>query len=269
MKKKFLNLILTSLCISCLAFPSVTSFAAENTDISIEENTSDDVSDVENDDTLDTSEVSDEIIENTDEAVEAESVETNIEENTESTSENSIDTDAIFTTTSTEKNGGIMIDGEVIDKTVWVNITTSSDKESSLTKGTKFVVTFESNTLSNWSKSVTLDMDHNFAASVELPADEYLITSYAMIKGEPSKAHLIIDNEEDNLMFTENTDIHFTIKGDITSSTTDEPEVIEEVKEEKETNFWLDLLKNNVVFLILLLGCGGFLIFYKLRQDAE
>ena len=258
MKKKILNLILTTVCISMIAFPN-TAFATENTDaskeVSIEENIDKDKEEkIEKEDKA-AAEESKEVVEETDES-------------SESTSASSIDTSNIFKETNNE-NSAIYVDGKKIDKNVWITIESKSDGKTSLTKGTKFIVTFESTTLNNYRKEVTLDLNHNFGAEVELPADEYSISSYSVIGKEPSTARLIIDGGETVMMFTENTTIKFTLEGDIKTDTIDEEPVIEEKKEVKETNFWLDLLKNNILFIVLLLGSGAFLLIYKMRQDAE
>ena len=269
MKNKFLKLFLATVCVATLSFSGNTMvFAneaesiAESIDTETEEN--------------EISEENTEIVETENQDIdETEDLEENTEEETDESAESSsavINTEDIFTTTSDNdnNNSGIFVDGEKIDKNVWVTITTKSDGESSLSKGTKFVVTFESTTLSNYRKEVTLDLEHNFSGSIELPADEYYISSYSKIGGETSNATLVLDNEEPNMLFTENTEIQFTVKGDIKASVSEETdEPIEEKPAEKETNFWLELLKNNIIFLVLLLGCGGFLLFYRLRQDAE
>ncbi len=245
MKKKFLNkLLILALCASFLSINSLTVKAEE---ISKEE-ASQEISEEE---------LEDEFASDEEEADTQDETDTQDEESG----------DSFDLTSESDTSNGLYIDDVVYEGNVWVDLNVTADENASLTSGTEFIVTFES-LQSSYKKEVTLSSKNGFNASVELPVDEYYVYTKSMLNGKESNAKLVFNSEEENqsVLIKENGQkLDFTLKGDVVSEETTE----EVVEEEKEVNPWLDFVKNNLIFGILLFGLGMAAIVYKIKQDNQ
>lgn len=267
MKNKIVKIVLA--CAIGLTFLYANASNTFASDIAVEEETiSDESDDVQQSDDNIVEEENIEESENTDE--QNEPVENN-DEDVQSDNSDVFDTDDIFSDDESDVDG-IVVDGVEYSGNKRVFVTITSGENATLTTGTKFEITFE-NMHNDFIKKVTLTTKNiNKGINFNLPAGEYEVYTQATENGANSIARLIYnptdEDAESLLVLEDGQTINFILEGD---TQTEEIEKVEETDktEEKETNFWLELLKNNIIFLILLLGCGVALLVYRLRQDNQ
>jgi len=171
--------------------------------------------------------------------------------------------------TTNSENTGLFIDGKEYKGNVLIDIKVSSDGKTALTSGTTFEITFES-LHNDFSKSVTITNKSLLKGiSIEIPVDEYMILTSSSLNGRASSANLelMTDDSTTVIILEDGQKINFTLHGDV--STTEQTVTEPDEPEKKETNFWLDLLKNNIIYLILLLGCGIALLVFRLKRDNQ
>ena len=257
MKNRILNkLLIASICASVLLTSNIPVQAAEiseNIEETVDvETTTEDGSDVLSD-------------ENTEEILD-ENSKVNSEENLEDvTDEAPADTSA---------DDAVTVNGQVYSGKVSVKLNFLTDGKSSLTAGTKFLVTFTNR------HKLPNDPEYKYEVSVIsksindgietiLPVGEYDVVTTSSLNGQSSQARLIFHSQEESstvIVYEDDQVLDFTVEGDVKTNIG-----AEEVKEEEpeKENFLLSLLKNNIIFLVLLLGCGIALLVYRLKQDNQ
>ena len=110
-----------------------------------------------------------------------------------------------------------------------------------------------------------------FSATTQLPVGEYYITTTAKFNGMESDARLKLESEEDSgtvLILNNNQEINFTIIGDVKMDKEVETPT-PEITEEKQDNFWVSLLKNNIFIIIIMAALGITLLVYRLKRDNQ
>lgn len=206
-------------------------------------------------------------IDTTEEAVEEiTEIETEVEATTEATTEE---------TTQTENNDNSEIITEELQETQVPNETLTQQSETTqattssygwlkfvpeiieVTNDAETIIEFEfTNKETNEIITKQISSSDNFSNVVKLPLGEYSVK-------------LTNDQFEDYVIYEKNIvidkkEVSYSVSINITNTSESTEEV--DIEKEKE-NAALDLLKNNFVFLILLLGCGGFLLIRELKKN--
>lgn len=250
MKKRFLSKCLVFLSCIMLLYP-VSSFAAPDDNI-VEDNVvvTQDIQKTEDE------ELSEDIQENT----------TNNAKQIEDNSEVSI----------TEDTSGIIgPDGNQYSGKVIVNFAANEDGETSLLPNTTFNIYLRSASGSSNNKEIILEAVNNYTAAVEIPVDLYFISWDAYVNGNAtSDADLILKQDDGELINLENSTVYILkpaqniefIRTGPVKVQNESPEE-EDVPETKAADFFLNLLKQNIVFIVLFLGLGIFLLVYRLKQN--
>lgn len=99
----------------------------------------------------------------------------------------------------------------------------------------------------------------NFSNIVKLPLGEY------SVKLTDSKYEDFVIYEKN--ITIDKKEVIYDISINITNLETDSVDTPDDKEEVKEENDFIYLLKNNFIFIILLLGCGGFLLFKDIKKN--
>lgn len=179
-------------------------------------------------------------------------------------------------TSVTEDTSGIIgPDGNQYSGKVIVNFVANEDGETSLLPNTTFNIYLRSASGSSNNKEIILESVNNYSAAVEIPVDLYYISWNAYVNGSAnSDASLSLELDDTGLINFENSTVYILTPAQNISFTRSGPvKVQNETGEEEDTpettttNFFLNLLKQNIVFIILFLGLGIFLLVYRLKQN--
>ena len=250
------KILLGILCVSLLAGSYTKVYAAndKDTETTVETEMNTELENVENEDELVDEEVP--VEEESEEVIEAEVTQQPVQ----------------TTSTQNKTKNELVVDGQTYSGEVWVVIKSKQGKNTALKNGTEFIVEFEDFSFnSGYKQEVVLNTDNMFSATTQLPVGEYYVTTTAKFNGMASDASLRLETENDDgtvLVLNNNQEINFTIIGDVKMDkevTTPTPEIVEE----KQDNFWISMLKNNIVILILMAACGITLLVYRLKRDNQ
>lgn len=137
----------------------------------------------------------------------------------------------------------------------WVNIT-GSVSNCSFTNEFKLKFKFV-NTKNNESFEKEVSSLNNFSSTVKLDYGTYTVS-------------LENSNYADNVSFDKEvtvkdneTNFNINVKDINTSDVVEDTETSEETK---NTSTGLELLKNNIIFLVLILACGGYLLYKEVQR---
>lgn len=151
---------------------------------------------------------------------------------------------------------------------VYVTARLVSDDGVELTEDIAVDLVITSQSVNASSKIISLTSDNNFISQFQILKDNYIIeASYysknnVNINYKVSLENSIIRIEEDGQIITA------TLQP-INQVVQEEPEEEQVVEEVKEENFWLKLLKNNIIFIVILLGLAIALFVYRYRRDNQ
>lgn len=137
----------------------------------------------------------------------------------------------------------------------WVNITGTV---SNCSFANEFKLKFKFvNTKNNESFEKEVSSLNNFSSTVKLDYGTYTVS-------------LENSNYADNVSFDKEvtvkdneTNFNINVKDINTSNVVEDTETSEETK---NTNTGLELLKNNIIFLVLILACGGYLLYKEVQR---
>ena len=146
----------------------------------------------------------------------------------------------------------------------WVSFIGTAGQNSSLPADAQIEIKLSSADVF-YEVTLTVDATNNYRTQAQLPEGTYRIVFAANTKDEHSG--LFVDYEGNKLEILEDgQQVNFEIISSKQMDVNDEPEVVEEIEEKKES-FWWTLFKNNIVFMILLLGCAIALFVIRWRKD--
>lgn len=176
----------------------------------------------------------------------------------------------------TSVSGIVGPDGAVYTGKIFINITTEKDENSSIPSGTSIIVKLKSATGGITNSKTELNISNSYSSVIELPVDNYSITYTAYVDGKENSDIILnligddknfIDVENNRAWLLENAqELKFSLSSNIKVQNPEEqPETV--VEPEKTENFWMKLLKHNILFIALFLGCGIFLLVYRLSHN--
>ena len=260
MNKIFNKFLLGILCASLIIIPYTKVYAANDKNDENEEIVTE-VETTENDEELINEENSEPALETS-----------NINEAEDNTNETIDIVPQSTQSTPTQNNHELVVDGKTYSGDVWVTIKSKQGRNTALKNGTEFTVEFEDYSFnSGYKQKVVLNTDNMFSATTQLPVGEYYITTTAKFNGMESDARLKLESEEDSgtvLILNNNQEINFTIIGDVKMDKEVETPT-PEITEEKQDNFWVSLLKNNIFIIIIMAALGITLLVYRLKRDNQ
>lgn len=254
------------LSIALLAAASTFTFALaseipENTEIVTENIEETEVGTEEIEDTTNTEEAEEtseeinseesEITEETDTVTTEEMIESNTETNIEETKPEISTKEEIKKESSDDKKDSNQ--SEVTQG--WLDVTTTITNSTFVTE-TKITFIFENKTTGEIIEKEFSSLN-NFEASIKLPIGEYIVSLE-----NPEYEEFIIYQKE--LSIEEGVQ---TYKINI-NSYTDTPQAEDDTDQPKENPFW-SILKNNLVFLLILVGCGGYLLYKEIKRRTS
>ena len=118
---------------------------------------------------------------------------------------------------------------------------------------------------------IVLNKENGFKTAMQLPSGKYTVT--CEINGDLESGDFVSCKNSSFEVKDNETEIEFEILGGslATETTEAEEELLDDENNTENTvkkeNFWLKLLKNNAIFILILIGLSVALMVYRLKQD--